>query len=533
MRLYHSAILALVLGGYCLTSGAPFTVQTAPATRAASSTGPYSVYLVAGTDNGAIVRTRSGTQWRVRYGPSGGDITALAAALNCCTIYAASAVDGVWRSDDGGAHWSKASDGLSADAQVHALAVDPTDGMTAYAGADDGLYTTTDGGASWQQVSSNLPTTGILSVAVDSGDPTTLWVGTADAGLYRSTDGGSTWAAMNNGDLSATDAVQTIALNPADSTLVYAGTSSGLYQSTVDDNGNVSWIALGNGFPADTEVDAVAVSPREPGRVYAGTAAGVYVSTDGGSSWTQSADLADEPIHALVADLDKAAVAYAATDQGISRSDDGGGTWDDMSGDDLPAGTDVMSVAMARAAKTPADSTGPACCGARYFAHTGHNMSGAFLAFYQHYGGLGIFGYPRTEAFTEGGIRVQYTDRFLLQLVNGQVQTARLGRLFTSGRTGAAFKPQTVCTATGAVLVAGHCLAGRFLRFWRDHRAVLGAPISEVLVEGNGDGTGRHYRLQWFEKGRLEYHPELAGTRYAMEGGVLGVQLLQQRGWLP
>ena len=58
-------------------------------------------------------------------------------------------------------------------------------------------------------------------------------------------------------------------------------------------------------------------------------------------------------------------------------------------------------------------------------------------------------------------------------------------------------------------------------------------PISEVLIEGNNDGTGRRYRLQWFENARLEYHPELAGTRYVMELGLLGLQVLEQRGWLP
>jgi hypothetical protein len=61
---------------------------------------------------------------------------------------------------------------------------------------------------------------------------------------------------------------------------------------------------------------------------------------------------------------------------------------------------------------------------------------------------------------------------------------------------------------------------------------LLGAPISEVITEGNGDGSGRRYRLQWFENGRLEYHPELAGTRYAMELGLVGTQALRQRGWL-
>ena len=56
---------------------------------------------------------------------------------------------------------------------------------------------------------------------------------------------------------------------------------------------------------------------------------------------------------------------------------------------------------------------------------------------------------------------------------------------------------------------------------------VLGAPIAEVVVEGNGDGSGRRYPLQWFEKGRLEYHPEAARTRYAFELGLLGLQALR------
>jgi hypothetical protein len=81
----------------------------------------------------------------------------------------------------------------------------------------------------------------------------------------------------------------------------------------------------------------------------------------------------------------------------------------------------------------------------------------------------------------------------------------------------------------------GHTLAGRFLAYWRSHQGatLLGAPLSEVMTEGIGDGSGRRYPLQWFEKGRLEYHAELAGTRYALELGLLGVQALQQRGWLP
>jgi hypothetical protein len=56
---------------------------------------------------------------------------------------------------------------------------------------------------------------------------------------------------------------------------------------------------------------------------------------------------------------------------------------------------------------------------------------------------------------------------------------------------------------------------------------VLGAPISEVVGEGKGDGSGRRYPLQWFENGRLEYHPEAVHTRYTFEMGLLGLKALR------
>ncbi len=57
-------------------------------------------------------------------------------------------------------------------------------------------------------------------------------------------------------------------------------------------------------------------------------------------------------------------------------------------------------------------------------------------------------------------------------------------------------------------------------------------PISEPVREQNGDGTGRLYLVQYFQNGRLEYHPELTGTSYVVEVGQVGRQVLQQRGWL-
>jgi hypothetical protein len=157
------------------------------------------------------------------------------------------------------------------------------------------------------------------------------------------------------------------------------------------------------------------------------------------------------------------------------------------------------------------------------------------LAFWQRYGGLATFGEPRTEPFHERGYLVQYTDRFELELVGGQVDTARLGYDLTSQRLIPRVAPVASTSTRLYFAVTGHTLSARFLAYWRSHQGatLLGAPLSEVMTEGNGDGSGRRYPLQWFEQGRLEYHPELAGTRYALELGLLGVQALQLRGWLP
>jgi hypothetical protein len=43
------------------------------------------------------------------------------------------------------------------------------------------------------------------------------------------------------------------------------------------------------------------------------------------------------------------------------------------------------------------------------------------------------------------------------------------------------------------------------------------------LFEPNGDGTGRTYLVQYFANARMEYHPELRATRYAVSLGLLGV----------
>jgi len=75
----------------------------------------------------------------------------------------------------------------------------------------------------------------------------------------------------------------------------------------------------------------------------------------------------------------------------------------------------------------------------------------------------------------------------------------------------------------------GHSLAYGFKQFWESHGglAVFGYPISEEFNEKNPD-TGQTYTVQYFERNRFEYHPELAGTPWEVSLGRLGVQAAPQ-----
>jgi hypothetical protein len=106
-----------------------------------------------------------------------------------------------------------------------------------------------------------------------------------------------------------------------------------------------------------------------------------------------------------------------------------------------------------------------------------------------------------------------------------EVQPGLIGREFTEGRS---FARQTFFVSTPEVRFVpetGHSLGGRFLQFWESHGGlqVFGFPISEEFDEVLPDG--RAYRVQYFERARMEYHPELAGTPDEVQLGLLGLAL--------
>ncbi len=79
----------------------------------------------------------------------------------------------------------------------------------------------------------------------------------------------------------------------------------------------------------------------------------------------------------------------------------------------------------------------------------------------------------------------------------------------------------------------GFTVPAVFMKFWtaKGGLPIFGYPISEARTEVNPSDK-QQYLVQYFERNRLEYHPELPDP-YRVSLGLLGTEVLRRQGWLP
>lgn len=173
-----------------------------------------------------------------------------------------------------------------------------------------------------------------------------------------------------------------------------------------------------------------------------------------------------------------------------------------------------------------------------YFPQTGYSVWGPFEAYWNAHGGLAQFGLPRTGVYPAGdGYDAQWFERALFTYNPKNPDTYKvelnlLGNDITaSRRTEAPFQRAKPSGEGQYFDPTGHNLSGKFLDYWNAAGGlpIYGYPISEPFME-KSKSDGKTYLVQYFERNRFELHPELAGTRFEVQLGLLGSELLDTRG---
>lgn len=177
----------------------------------------------------------------------------------------------------------------------------------------------------------------------------------------------------------------------------------------------------------------------------------------------------------------------------------------------------------------------------RYFESTGQELRDPFLQYWVDHGGLSMFGYPVTRVFEVRGRQVQYFERARFEFwpentgTQWEVQLGLLGRYETRFHSFERQDPPDGETTTDEWVYfnqTGQFLAGAFRDYWESNGGldIFGYPISPEFEEEN-PADGETYVVQYFERARFEWHPDLAGTEYEVQLGLLGNQVLDQPGW--
>jgi hypothetical protein len=160
--------------------------------------------------------------------------------------------NGVFKSTDGGATWTHASNGLprygAAGSQNHsvlALAIDPIAPNTLYAAVNPldgsaltgGIYKTTNGGASWSNASTGIVGQDIRALIIDPANNFRVYAASGGSlgnpgGVFVSNDGAATWNSFSTG--LPPSAALALALDNSTSAapIVHAGTGAGVFSFT-------------------------------------------------------------------------------------------------------------------------------------------------------------------------------------------------------------------------------------------------------------------------------------------------------------
>ncbi|HJW15122.1 MAG TPA: hypothetical protein VJ776_10520 [Thermoanaerobaculia bacterium] len=252
-------------------------------------------------------------------------------------VFCGTARGNFYGSTDGGASWAPLRQGPAFPGYVATALI--ADGRTPgrlwaalagqYAG---GLVVRSDNrGADWTILARWNETVATRALALAPGEPPLLAVA-GDDGVRLSRDGGETWT-RTGADTPGLAQVESLAFDPADSRVLYAGTWRQAFRTR---DGGATWSRIAEGMVLDATVYSWDFSAADPRDIWVSTCGWVYRTRDGGDRWTRFKNgFTNRRSHAVRRDPSRPGVVYAATVGGLHRSTDGGETWSRVSRESL------------------------------------------------------------------------------------------------------------------------------------------------------------------------------------------------------
>jgi photosystem II stability/assembly factor-like uncharacterized protein len=216
-------------------------------------------------------------------------------------ILAGTCPAGVWRSEDGGEHWTPASTRMERHcprirySRVTGFAADPQQPEHVWVGVEiDGLHESQDGGRSWQQIGTGLTSQdlhGLLVTRDEGKNPSiSLLLATTNRGLNLSRDGGWSWGEVALPDSAPWNYTRGLIRTCASPEVVLLGLgdgppgSEGAIGRSLD--GGQTWSLATLPGRSNSTIWNFAVHPADANLIYASSVSGeVYRSHDGGASW--------------------------------------------------------------------------------------------------------------------------------------------------------------------------------------------------------------------------------------------------------
>ena len=274
---------------------------------------------------GGVYRSDDGGHtWNI-IGLAHETVRALAQAPTDPKLLLAGALSGVYRSTDEGASWERITPANHSDLRnFDSVAFDPKDTNVIYAGTYHLPWKTTNGGKDWfPVVKGMIDDSDVMSIIVDAANVENVHA-TACSGIYHSVNGGQQWVKYQ-GIPAVFRRTQLIRMDPTNASVLYAGTTSGLWKTVNDKD-------FKRVTPGDWIINALIIDQKNPQKIIIGTEReGVQISTDGGGSFTSANNgFQHQHISDVALDRDhpeRALVVLTFDNDAFLATKDGGNSW--------------------------------------------------------------------------------------------------------------------------------------------------------------------------------------------------------------